>query len=317
MRFDIDSDWLQRLAGTARSPVPPHAFALGPERLTYAAFAPGEAGPALAQEVEVPVSPSWFGGGVLGGPLMDESAFAAALESLIGKLVEAPAEASLVLPGEWLRTTYVEVDHVPAKRAERDEVVRWKLRQMVPFRIDDVRLSYAAVRPVGGNGDGNRFLVGFAIDQFLDQLEAAFNAVEIRLGAVVPLSLTLLDALPAGDGALLWASDRAVSLVSRRDGEPGLLRYKRLKSTVPEARERTVRTDLRLSRSWADENADGAVDSVRLAVPVEDRERFAAWCREDLGAGSVEPLDLTARNLPAGSEWRLAPLLGAVSRRVG
>lgn len=316
MRFDVDGDWLRGLTGAGRMPVPPHAFALGPERLTYAAFAPVEAGPALAQEVEVPVSPSWFGDGVLGGPLTDESAFAAALESLIGKLVEVPAEASLVLPGEWLRTTYVEVDHVPGKRAERDEVVQWKLRQMVPFRIDDVRLSYAAVPPAGGNGDGNRFLVGFAIDQFLDQLEAAFNAVEIRLGAIVPLSLTLLDALPAGDGFLLWASDRAVSLVSRRDGEPRLLRYKQLKATLPELRERTVRTDLRLSRSWADENG-GTVEKVALAVPVEDRERFASWCREDLGAETVEPLDLTARNLPAGSEWRLAPLLGAVSRRVG
>lgn len=317
MRLTINSELLQKLAGSGAMPPPPHAFALGPDRLTYAAFAPGEAGPTLTQEVEVPASPSWFGDGVLGGPLTDESAFATALESLIGKLVEAPPEASLVLPGEWLRTTYVEVDHVPGKRAELDEVVRWKLRQMVPFRIDDVRLSYSPVASNGANGDGNRFLVGFAIDQFLEQLESAFAALDVRLGAIAPLSLTLLDALPAGDGYLLWASDRAVSLVARRAGEPELMRYKRLKSSLPEARERTVRTDLRLSRSWADENAGGSIATVRLAVPVEERERFAAWCRDDLGADHVEPLDLSARNLPPGSEWRLAPLLGAVSRRVG
>lgn len=317
MRFDIDGGWLHRLSGIGRVAVPPHAFALGPERLNYASFNPGEATPALTQEVEVPMSPSWFGDGVLGGPLLDESAFATALESLVGKLVEAPPEASLVLPGEWLRTTYVEVDHVPKKRAERDEVVQWKLRQMVPFRIDDVRLSYSPVRPIADNGDGNRFLVGFAIDQFLDQLESAFAGVEVRLGSIVPLSLTLLDALPAGDGTLLWASERAVSLIARRGGEPALMRYKRLKSALPEARERTVRTDLRLSRSWADENGGGAVGKVLTAVPVEERERFAAWCREDLGADVVEPLDLSDRNLPPGSEWRLAPLLGAVSRRVG
>ena len=260
------------------------------------------------------MSPSWFHEGVLGGPIVDEAAFATALETLIGKLVETPRDASLVLPGEWLRTTYVEVDHIPKRSSELDEVVQWKLRQMVPFRIDDVRISYARVGGVGGNGsgEGGRFLVGFAIDQFVRQLESAFAAHGVRLGAIRPLTLTLLDTLPAGDGFVLWASDRAVSLAARHNGEPVLLRYKRMSAAAHGARERTVRTDLRLSRSWADENTDGDLGVVRLVVPAEDRVRFSAWCRDDLGADDIAPLDLATSNLASGTEWRLAPLLGAV-----
>lgn len=315
MALRFQNGLLRRMVGVGEIPVPPHAFGLGPERLSYAAFSNGNGRRVLTHEVEVPVSSSWFGEGVLGGPLSDEAAFATALETLIGKLVEAPRQASLVLPGEWLRTTYVEVDHRPKKRAELDEVVKWKLRQVVPFRIDDVRLSYRQVAASAGS-DGHRFLVGFVIDRFVAQLESAFAAHDIRLGAVLPLALTLLDALPDGDGSLLWASDAAVSLVARRGGEPVLLRYKRLRSSSAETRERTVRSDLRLTRSWVDENADGDIGELRLAVPTEDSERFAAWCRADLGARNVASLDLSSQGLPAGSEWRLAPLLGAASRKV-
>ncbi len=304
--------WTDALLGLGEIAVPPHAFFLGPERLSYASFQDSSSGRALLQEVEVPISPTWFGEGVIGGPIQEEAAFHTALETLIGKLVEPPSSASLVLPGEWIRATYLNVDHTPKKRAELDEVVRWKLRQVVPFRIDDVRISHTQI----GAGDSNRFLVAFAIDQFLRQLESAFSARGITLGSIQPISLALFEVVPHDDGvdALLWASDRAVSLIAREDGDPVLLRYRRIRSA--DLKESTVRRDLRLSRSWSEENTKSGITRLRIAVPTEERNLFESWCRKDLGVETVEHLDLSPNNLPPGSEWRLAPLLGAVNRRV-
>ena len=292
--------------------MPPHAFSLGPQSLRYASFQDSSAGRGLLQEAEVPVSSSWFGDGVIGGPVHEESALHAALETLMGKVVESPKKANLVLAGEWVRSTYLELDHVPKRRAELDEVVQWKLRQVIPFRVDDVRLSHVPV----GDREANRFLVSFSIDRFLRQLEATFAAQDIQIGSIQPVSVALFGLIPSTQGldALLWGSANAVSLIAREDGEPVLLRYRRFNSD--RSREATVRRDLRLSRSWIEENSNQDLVRMSIAAREEDRTDLERWCREDLGAKTVQALDLSAHNLPAADVWKLAPLLGAVSRRV-
>ncbi len=295
--------------------VPPHAFWASGDRLSYAAFEEGPKGRRLLHEAQVLASPDWFGQGVLGGPISDEASFDAALDSLLAKLPETPTSASLVLPGEWVRTTYIDLDQVPSKASELDEVVQWKLRQVVPFRVDDVRISYQRVPTAEG---ANRFLVAFAINRFLQQLETTFASRGIHIGMILPVGLALFELLNENDGlrGILWGGSGVVSLLIGSAKKPALLRYRSFTAGSAQRQESQIRRDLRLSRSWMDDHTDGQLTLLSIAAPDEDRRNYAAWCREDLGAATVKALNLSDHNLPAGIEWRLAPLLGAVERRV-
>ena len=65
----------------------------------------------------------------------------------------AVRDASLVMPDAWLRVTFTESGDLPSAADARDEVLRWKLRRLVPFRVDELRVGAtevdAARRPGG------------------------------------------------------------------------------------------------------------------------------------------------------------------------
>ncbi len=133
-------------------------------------------------------------------------------------------------------------------------MLRWKLKRLVPFRVDELRVSAAEVAPLPGPGGAPpALLLGFAVEQLLVQVEDAFNAAGVRLGQISNVSLSLLAATdpPPGGGfaALMVVEDEGYTLVFSRGGEPVLHRYKGFAGALPEAsRGSFVGRDLRLTR---------------------------------------------------------------------
>jgi len=330
--------WAGRLLGYAPVAAPPHAFALDERRLCYGQFGRDRQGFRLRGWREVALPPDAFHSGLLGGPLRDPAAF----QSLVGALVggiggprKGLKEASLVVPDAWLRVTFTEITDVPRQGDSRDEVLRWKLRRLVPFRVDELRVSAVEVEPLPIQEEPRRLLLGFGVEQLLAQIEDAFAAHGVRIGRLTNSSLALLSAveMPRADGsgeqggfsfsAVVQVEADGYTLIFARGGEPVLHRYKPFTGDMPEgAQTGFITRDLKLTRNFLDENFPGSpLGTVLLLAPSESEPLWMDRLQEGLGQ-RVVPID--GRHLPSlrsedpvAPPWReLAPMLGAVRQEV-
>jgi hypothetical protein len=309
-------------------PSPPHVFALDEGRLRYGQLVLDRQGLRLRDFRQLALPPDCFQNGLLGGPLRDPGGF----RELVGGLVEGVQggvrEASLVVPDAWLRVTYAESGDLPRGGTQLDDVLRWKLRRLVPFRVDELRIGAAEVSPLPGQAEPRRLLMGFAIEQLLAQLEDAFIAHGVRLGQISNVSLSLLDALAPTQGrsfvALTLVEDDGYTLIFARRGEPLLHRYKAMAGAgVETGPSGTVVRDLRLTRSFLDENFPGsALETVLLLAPPAVEAVWLERLEQGLGRrgavvnGALLP-QLRLDGPVAAPPWReLAPMVGAARRMI-
>lgn len=307
--------------------VPPHVFAVGASAIRYGRFDPGDTPGDLRfseyHAVELPED--CFVGGMVGGPARDAAVLEQAVLQLLEKVATEVTDASLVLPDGWLRVVFTETDDLPSKRSAQDEIVRWKLKRMVPYRIDELRTRHTEVRPLPNQAEPGRLLVGMGIEALLRQLEDAFKARGVRIGAISNASLSLLGGVTAAvaehDLWVLARSDgRAYTLVFVYRDEPVLFRHKALNGGVPEdALASIVRSDLNLTRTFlGDQFAGTALRRVVLFSPREAADRWSEWLASGLGAPVVhgtEILPLDASIPP--EEWLgIVPMYGAACREI-
>lgn len=360
----------ERALGLGPVPPPPHAFAIdaaGPHRSGGGGSAEGGADdrrwrlryagfkregqmlvPVEIAEVELPDGA--IGAGLLGAPGREPARLEAAVAELVGSLDETVREASLVVPDAWLRVAFTDVAELPTG-AQRDEVLRWKLKRLVPFRVDELRLTSVEVAPLPlqPSEEPRRVLLGFGVESLLAQLEDAFAAAGVRLGRITSASLALLAALrpsaaeaeaaaseetgaaSAGTGlyedgppltAMVLVDGGGYTLAFVRAGEPVIHRHKGFAGSLPdEAQGGFVARDLRLTRSFLDEQLPGAaLGRVVVAAKPESASRWIGWLGEALGT-RAEPLG--REHLPAmpalapPPAWHeFAPLVGAVTQEV-
>ena len=308
-------------------PVAPHVFALDDERLRYGQFVRDRHGFRLRgyRETALPREP--FQRGPLGGPPRDPAAFRELVAALVGSIPGGVKDASLVLPDAWLRVTFSESGELPKSADALDEVLRWKLRRLVPFRVDELRIGATEVSPIPGQEEPRRLLLGFAVDQLLAQVEDAFLAAGVRIGQVTNASLSLLAAVaPVSAGsfaALVMVGAEGYTLIFAHGEQPVLHRYKGFTSTLPEAaRASFVGRDLKLTRNFLDEHFPGsALGQVLLLAAPELEPAWLDQLEEGLGspAASLDgrhlpPLRAEEADVPA---WRdLAPMLGAARQEM-
>lgn len=317
-------------------PVPPHVFVLDATRLRYGQFQRERQSYRFRSYREAALPRDAFHSGPLGGPLRDPAAFLERVGALVQGLPGKLHDASLVLPDAWLRVAFTEISDIPKTAEQRDEVLRWKLRRLVPFRVDELRVSAVEVTPLPVQEEPRRLLLGFGVEALLAQVEDAFTAKGIRLGQISNVSLSLLPALlpervtgsrgavdSGGFTGLVLAEPEGYTLVFARGTEPVLHRYKPFTGDLPEAaRSGSVVRDLRLTRNFLDEHFPGSALARVLLVSPPELE--PVWL-DRLEQGFGQPaFALDARHLPPvrsdegkAPPWRdLAPMLGATRQEV-
>ncbi len=300
-------------------------FAVDPARLRYAHFAHGSEGYVLETFADKDLPPNVIADGPLGSPLPDPAAFRALLAEWIEQLPHTPKEATLLLPDDWLRLTFTEVTDLPTKAGPRDEILRWKLKRLVPFRIEDLRVSAVELAPLPSQEEPIRLLLGFGIERLLAEMEDAFQAAGVRIGFITNLTLATLAGLrhilaPGDLAACVRVDHDAYTVSFMRNNEPLLYRFKAISELPSFDRATTIRRDLRLTRSFIRDHIPGApLSRVLLVAPAEEQEAWIGWLHDEF---ETEPellatdrlaLQLGRANLP----WHeLAPMFGATSVEV-
>jgi hypothetical protein len=325
VRSTVSPSWISRALGFAPTPVPPVAIAATRRELRMATFRRSAAGLETLAWATVPLPGGVFGSSALGGPVGETAALDTAVRTLVERVGGRHPRASLVLPDAWTRGMTVELGELPDDPATRLEVLRFRLRKLVPFRIEELRLAAAPIEKLVGQEEPTRVLALLASEGVCAALESAFAAAGVRLGQVVGATLARLDALAAGGrlpglAAVASVEPEGFTLVFARDGAPVAWRQKSFTEGLSDDdRERLLAAELRLTRTFLAERLAGeGLSAALLAAPVAVAPFWSRVLEDGLGA-PVAPIALEHLPLvsapPAGVE-ELAPLAGAACREV-
>jgi type IV pilus assembly protein PilM len=261
------------------------------------------------------------------GPI-DELAKAA--KTLFDKSGTKPGRVSLVLPDNFAKVSIVTLPERPAQRKQLQELVRFKLRRSVPFRLEDAVISSFALPSLGPE---LHLLVAVMLRSVVEQLEAAFEAAGARPGLIDLCTPSLFNlvrpelakALASGsDAAILNCTRTYFTLAIVRAGRVVFFRCKTYagdEDADPSGRLSVMGRELTSSLSYYTEKLDGkgigtifvraGSPGLHEVVPVLERLGIASVLPIDAGL-SVEPS--SASRLDPVEGQTLAPALGAASR---
>ncbi len=228
--------------------------------------------------------------------------------------LESSARAAVVVPTSWVRTHLLEFDTLPRRAEEVDEVVRWRLKKLLPVRPAELRI--AAV-PQGVRGPGpHSLMVMVGLERAFADLERAFGRAEVVPGLVTS-RLYALGLQPSGVPVRVVVQQEAgfLSLLVLEGGVARLVRTKPL--AAGEAADVVAVLEMRLGLSFIRSTlelagplaVDVVADEPELAVSLTE------WWQHQEGVNVSQPRpDLVDDPLLAGrlGPSRLAPLLATL-----
>ncbi len=238
-----------------------------------------------------------------------------------------PGKISLVVPDNVAKISLLALPERPPTRKHMNEILRFKLRKSVPFRMDDAVISYQ-VMPA--EGKAVNVLVALMHHLVVEQFESAVQAAGARPGLVDLCTTNLLNLCRkemdeinrnGHDAALLNCAGSYFSLVIVRSGRIIFFRSKTIRSSGEEGSEYTVLSrELNHSLAYYQDKLEGAGVHTLLVRTAEGCEAILPGL-EGLGFGSIRPVDpavalenVVGRPMEPAMAQRLAP---AVSAAVG
>ena len=130
----------------------------------------------------------------------DRAVVATALRQAIDKVAEREKQLTLVVPDASVRVLILDFDSLPSKPQEAMPIVRFRLRKLAPFEVDDAAVSYQVMRQDQGQ---MRVLVTVMPSDVRAEYEGAVRAAGYEPGVLLPSMLASLAALRAGAAALV------------------------------------------------------------------------------------------------------------------
>lgn len=142
-------------------------------------------------------------------------------------VAEGTGTAAVVVPTRWLRSFLIDVDRLPRRQDELQDVVRWRLKKLLPVPPTDLRLSIVRLPEVNGQ---RRLLVMAGIERAMAAIEACFASVGIEVGLITTRLFALVPRIVNETAAtlLIQHEQSFLSLLLLVEGVPRLLRTKPL-----------------------------------------------------------------------------------------
>jgi len=176
---------------------PPAAVEVSPEGVLAAALTgPGQEPIYAFQALPAGAVTPGIGEANLRAP----EAVAAAIRSTLGQLSPRTRSVTVVVPDTSVRVFVLDFDSLPSKAAEAFPVLRFRLRKMVPFDVEHAGLSYQVLVE---NKDECKVLAAVMPGPVLAEYEGAVQAAGYEPGAVLPSSLSALEAVDPMQAALI------------------------------------------------------------------------------------------------------------------
>ena len=306
-------------------PVPPAVFAVGRGQLAFAAFRREGGALALREMHAVPLPAGLFAASPLGAPVADPAALDAAVAGLVRRAGTRAPRVSLVLPDAWARGMTLELDDLPRAPDLVLEVLRFRLRKLLPFRVEELRLDAVSIERLAGQEEAARVLVLLAAENVCAALERALGAHGARVVQITNSTLARLDAVAVGGrlpglAALASVEAEGFALVFARDGAPVVWRQKSFTEGLSdEDRARLIGAELRLTRTFLAERLGGdRFSAALLAAPPAVAPFWSRVLEDGLGhpVAALATAHLPLAGEPPVGAAEISALAGAACREV-
>ena len=204
------------------TPLPPSVLSLADDQIVLASLSRRR--DALMRVDAVPLEGECFQQGPVGLLQVDRALLAAALGRLAQNVGKLPSRGTALLPTAWTRSVQVDVGGLPRHRQEAEDVIRWRLKKLLPCRPEEVRLDFLPAR------DEGQVLVTLALDRPLSVIEETLAAAGMWVGRLETTALAVANLVPAIGGPYLVvaAEPRSLGFVAVVGGVIALLRQKGL-----------------------------------------------------------------------------------------
>lgn len=245
--------------------------------------------------------------GIAEANLRAPEAVAKAIRSALEDVQPRTRSVTLVLPDSSVRVFVLDFDSFPAKAAEAVQVVRFRLRKMVPFDVEQAGIGYQVLTQTKTE---SRVLAAVIPGAILAEYEAAARAAGYEPGAVLPSSLAALEAIE-NEEAALTANLSATVLTTTIAAGNDLLLYRTLDLPADAAqRVAEVQRGIAVAAAYFEDRI-GSRPSVLHYAGRETRMEFARW----IGDGEMRVVDLAER--PVGMSSARASVAGVAGALEG
>ena len=297
------------LIGPQRDERPQVAMEVSPDGVVAAAQSLADNESVFAFE---PLLPSAIVPGSREANLRNRESVVAAIRSTLEKVViQHNQSITLILPNAAVRIFVLEFDTLPASAADIVPVLRFRLRKMVPFDIEDAAISYQVLSQ---KADECRLLITALPVAILDEYESAVREAGFEPGAVLPSSLAALEALDSPDpvlAAFLSGNSLTTSITSKKD----LLLYRRVDlPDETELRNGELQRGIAVALAYFEDLLARRPRCLHYAGS-ESAETFAASIAEpDLMVVDLAPRPESSKAVPIINA-SIAGVVGALSRQ--
>ena len=130
----------------------------------------------------------------------DPALVAAAVKKALDALDSREKPLTLIVPDATVRVLMMDFDSLPSKLAEALPIVRFRLRKLTPFDVDDAAVSYQVMSQ---QADQTRVLVTVMPGALRAEYEGAIRTAGYEPGVILPSTLASLAALITDEPSLV------------------------------------------------------------------------------------------------------------------
>lgn len=183
-----------------RTPGPAAAVVIAPERVTAVQIAWRGTTPAVRGHAQAALPAGAVTPAVHGPNVADAPTVARAVDEVLDGLPRRPRRVALLLPDGAAKVSLARFASVPRRAADLDGMIRWQVRDTVPFDLDEAQVDW---RPGRLTADGEQeFVVVLAERAVVEEYEQVCTAADAHAGLVDLAGFSLLDtAIARGAGA--------------------------------------------------------------------------------------------------------------------
>jgi type IV pilus assembly protein PilM len=223
------------LSNIANRIFPSEANALRPRlacEITSAGVVAGRPGESEQEIVSAfaPLRPGVLAAGLKTPNFSDRAAVAGALRQALNEVSVKEGQLTVIIPDAAVRVLLLDFDMLPAKAVEALPIIRFRLRKLVPFEVDDAAVSYQ-VMP--GKPGLMRVIVAVSPAGVVAEYESAVREAGYEPGVVLPSTLAALAAVP-GDEPSLVVNRNGSSVTTAITRQNELLLHRTLELTDKE-----------------------------------------------------------------------------------